>query len=259
MPSRAIAFENRRGLRLAARLDLPEPDPPSSVTLFAHCFTCGKDIKGAYHLSRALVAAGMAVLRFDFTGIGESQGDFGRTTFSSSVEDLEDAAAFLGRELRPPGLLLGHSLGGAAVLVAAGRIDTVRAVATVGAPSDTSHLLQRFAHRREAIEAEGEARVVIEGRTFTVGRQLLEDLERTRLTDALDRLDRPLLILHAPLDETVGIEHAGRIFAAARHPKSFVSLDRADHLLSRPEDARFAGRLIDAWAARYLAGGEEDD
>jgi putative redox protein len=253
MPSKSFTFKNRRGLRLAGRLDLPENEAPRSVALYAHCFTCGKDLKGAFHLSRTLARAGVAVLRFDFTGIGASQGRFGQTTFTSSVEDLEDAAGYLARVLDAPRLLIGHSLGGAAALMAAGRLGAVRAVATVGAPADPAHVLRHLEGRREAIETQGEARVEIAGRSFTVGRQFIEDVSAVRLHQAVQRLEKPLLVLHAPLDETVGIDHAARIFGAARHPKSFVSLDRADHLLTRPDDARYAGSLIAAWAAPYLA------
>ena len=252
MPSKPLSFENRNGLRLSALLDLPDEASPRAVVLFAHCFTCGKDIKGAFHLSRALTDAGLAVLRFDFTGLGESQGSFGQTTFSSSVEDLQDAAEFLAHEIEPPQLLLGHSMGGAAALVAGGRIAAIRAVATIGAPAEPAHALRHFSDRHDDIRSRGEARVVIEGRPFTVGRQLLDDLGDTRLGEAIKRMEKPLLVMHAPLDQTVGIDHAGRIFAAARHPKSFISLDRADHLLSRPADARYAGTLIAAWVARYL-------
>ena len=252
MPSKSLTFTNRRGLKLAGRLDLPEAASPRAVALYAHCFTCGKDLKGAFYLSRALASAGLMVLRFDFTGIGASQGCFSQTTFTSSVEDLEDAAAYLAREVQAPRLLIGHSLGGAAALMAAGRIESIQAVVTVGAPADPAYVLRHLADQSQAIETEGEARVMIAGRPFTVGRGFLEDVTAVRLNQAIARLAKPLLVLHAPLDETVGIEHAGRIFGAARHPKSFVCLDRADHLLSRPADARYAGALIGAWAAPYI-------
>jgi pimeloyl-ACP methyl ester carboxylesterase len=253
MKSRPIDFENRGGLRLSARLDLPAAGAPRAYALYAHCFTCNKDLTGAFHLSRALTDAGLAVLRFDFTGLGQSEGDFADTGFTSSVADLEDAAAFLAREHKPAGLLIGHSLGGAAVLMAAAKIDSVKAVATIGAPADPAHVLHHLADQRHKLEAEGEARIMVAGRGFTLRRRFLDDLTGHRFGEALDRLDRPLLVLHAPLDETVGIDHAARLFAAARHPKSFVSLDRADHLLTRPEDARYAGVVIAAWASRYLA------
>jgi pimeloyl-ACP methyl ester carboxylesterase len=252
MKSQRIEFENRQGLRLSARLDLPADSQARAHALYAHCFTCNKDLTGAYHLSRALTGAGVAVLRFDFTGLGQSEGAFADTGFSSNVADLEDAAAFMKNTRDPPDLLLGHSLGGAAVLMAAARIDAVKAVVTIGAPADPAHVLQHLADQRETLEAAGEAHIVVAGRRFTLRRKFLDDLTGTRFADALKRLDRPLLVLHAPLDDTVGIDNAGKIFAAARHPKSFVSLHRADHLLSDPEDARYAGLVIAAWASRYV-------
>ncbi len=255
MKSRSVDFDNRQGLRLSARLDLPAEGAVRACALYAHCFTCNKDLTGAYHLSRALTAAGIAVLRFDFTGLGQSEGAFADTGFSSNVADLEDAAAFLTRDHGRADLLIGHSLGGAAVLMAASRIASIKAVATIGAPADPSHVLQHLADRRRDLESEGEAAIVVAGRRFTLRRKFLDDLAGTRFEDAMKRLDRPLLILHAPLDETVGIDNAGRLFAAARHPKSFVSLHRADHLLTEPADARYAGAVIAAWASRYL----EDD
>ncbi len=252
MKSQRIEFENRQGLRLSARLDLPSRGEPRVHALYAHCFTCNKDLTGAYHLSRTLTAAGVAVLRFDFTGLGQSEGAFADTGFSSNVADLEDAAAFMEKAHQAPGLLIGHSLGGAAVLMAAARIDSVKAVVTIGAPADPAHVLQHLADQRETLETEGEAHIVVAGRRFTLRRKFLDDLTGTRFADALKRLDRPLLVLHAPLDDTVGIENAGKIFAGARHPKSFVSLHRADHLLGDPVDARYAGVLIAAWASRYI-------
>lgn len=252
MKSRRIEFENRQGLRLSARLDLPADGKARAHALYAHCFTCNKDLTGAYHLSRTLTAAGVAVLRFDFTGLGQSEGAFADTGFSSNVADLEDAAAFMEETYQPPELLLGHSLGGAAVLMAASTIDSAKAVVTIGAPADPAHVLQHLADQRETLETEGEAHIVVAGRRFTLRRKFLDDLTGTRFSDALKRLDRPLLVLHAPMDETVGIDNAGKIFAATRHPKSFVSLHRADHLLTDSRDARYAGVLIAAWASRYV-------
>jgi len=252
MKSRPIEFENRQGLRLSARLDLPAHGAYGAMALYAHCFTCNKDLTGAYHLSRALTAAGLAVLRFDFTGLGQSEGAFADTGFSSNVADLQDAAAFLARAYQGPDLLIGHSLGGAAVLMVAPMIATVKAVVTIGAPADPAHVLHHLADQRQALETEGEARIVVAGRRFTLRRQFVDDLSGHRFADALEQLDRPLLILHAPMDETVGIDNAGRIFGATRHPKSFVALHRADHLLTRSEDARYAGVVIAAWASRYL-------
>jgi len=252
MPFQPIEFRNAEGQRLAARLELPADEAPEAWALFAHCFTCGKDIKAAYHIAKALAARGIAVLRFDFTGLGESEGDFAATTFSSNVEDLVAAADHMAQHFRGPALLIGHSLGGAAVIQAARRIDAVRAVAVIGAPSDPRHLARTLGPAGERIRERGEAEVQLAGRTVRLQRRFLEDLDTQRMDAALKALDRALLVLHAPRDEVVGVDHAARIFQTARHPKSFVSLDDADHLLSRPADARYAGAVIAAWAERYL-------
>ncbi|GIV61970.1 MAG: osmotically inducible protein C [Rhodothermaceae bacterium] len=253
-----LTFENRDGQRLAARLDLPVDDEPIAYALLAHCFTCGKELRALRHLSEALTEEGIAVLRFDFTGLGESQGDFRETTFSSNVEDLLDAAAFLARTHAPPAILIGHSLGGAAVIQAAARLDTVRAVATLGAPYDPVHIRHLFSGHLEAIRQEGVARVTLGGRTITVRKAFLDDLGEHNVRRVLRELGRPLMILHSPVDQIVGIENAARIFEAARHPKSFVSLDQADHLLSNAEDARYAGAVIAAWARRYVGARQAD-
>ncbi|UCH27260.1 MAG: OsmC family protein [Trueperaceae bacterium] len=252
MPSRKLTFANALGQRLTARLDLPADGEPLAYALLAHCFTCSKDLRAVKHLALALNRACIAVLRFDFTGLGESQGDFADTNFSSNVEDLLEAASFLEREYRAPRLLVGHSLGGAAVLQAAARLPSVKAVAVIGAPAEPGHVMRLLESSRRQIEAEGEARVTIASRTFTVKRQFLEDLDRNRMQDVIAGLKRPLLILHAPLDTTVGVDNAKEIFLAAKHPKSFVSLDGADHLLTDPEDAIFAGDMIASWSVRYL-------
>ncbi len=247
-----LTFTNRSGELLGGRLDLPQGSQPTAYALFAHCFTCTKESKAAAYISRALTAENIAVLRFDFTGLGESAGDFADTTFSSNVADLVAAAEFMQTAYAGPQILIGHSLGGAAVLQAAEQIESARAVVTIGAPSDPGHVLRHIADHREEIEAQGSAAVTIEGREFRIKKQFLEDLEQNRMKGAVRKLNRALLVLHAPLDDTVGIEHAGAIFSEARHPKSFVSLDDADHLLSRQADARYAGALIAAWVARYM-------
>ena len=246
-----ITFEGALGAPLAARLDRPA-GPHRATALFAHCFSCSKDIAAARRIAGRLTAAGFAVLRFDFTGLGHSGGEFANTTFTSNVDDLGAAAAWLEAQGMAPQLLIGHSLGGAAALKAAGGIDSVRAVATIGAPCDPHHVTHNFAHAIDTIEAEGSAEVSLGGRPFTIGRDFVRDTAEAKLAPAIAGLKRALLVLHAPRDAVVGIDNAGDIFAAAKHPKSFVTLDGADHLLSRPEDAEYAAGVIAAWAERYL-------
>lgn len=237
---------------LDARLELPPDGKPAAYALFAHCFTCTKQIHAAVHLTRALGAERIAVVRFDFTGLGESEGDFADTNFSSNVADLLEVARYMEEKLEAPRILVGHSLGGAAVLHAAVELPSVKAVATVGAPADPSHVLRHVEEAREEIERAGQATVHIGGRPFTVKRQFLEDLEEQTMSGVMERLEAALLILHSPVDAVVGIENARRLYQQARHPKSFVSLDQADHLLSDPADSRYAGRLLATWAARYV-------
>jgi len=261
MPSRErITFNNSSGHALAAALELPDGAPRASA-LFAHCFTCGKDSAAASRISRTLASTGVAVLRFDFTGLGGSEGDFANANFSSNVDDLLAAAAFLREHHEAPQLLVGHSLGGTAVLSAAPRIPEARAVATIGAPASTDHVLGQLVGSVAAIERDGEATVTLAGREFRVRRQFLDDLRAQRLPESLGALRRALLVMHAPLDETVPIDEASRIFAAAKHPKSFISLDGADHLLSGLGDAQYVAATISAWAARYLdlRGGTRPD
>ena len=249
--SERITFANATGDVLAARLDLPDA-APLAYALFAHCFTCSKDVLAAARISHGLAARGIAVLRFDFTGLGASEGEFGNTNFSSNLDDLVAAADFLRERDQAPMLLVGHSLGGAAVLAAAERVPEAVAVATIGAPSDPAHLGRLFATARAEIEAEGDALVTIAGRSFRVRRQFLDDIAGHKLKESIARLGRALMVFHAPRDEVVGIEHAGEIFVAARHPKSFVSLDDADHLLTRRADADYVAEVLVAWASRYL-------
>ncbi|HJL15373.1 MAG TPA: bifunctional alpha/beta hydrolase/OsmC family protein [Sandaracinaceae bacterium LLY-WYZ-13_1] len=246
-----IHFEGTDGQRLAARLRRP-PGPLRACALFAHCFTCGKDLRAARVLSDALADRGIATLRFDFTGLGESEGDFAETNFSSNLDDLVAAADWLRREHEAPTVLIGHSLGGAAVLAAAHRIDEVKAIATIGAPADPAHVRALFGEQRAEIEARGEAEVVLAGRTFRIQRQLLDDLAEQCSAERIAALKRALLLFHSPQDTTVGVENARAIYEAARHPKSFVSLDGADHLLGRAADARYVGTVLAAWADRYV-------
>jgi putative redox protein len=251
MTSTAVTFPGADGSRLAARLDRPE-GTPRAYALFAHCFTCSKDTLAAARVSAALAAAGFAVLRFDFTGLGGSEGEFANTNFSSNIADLVAAADWLRNEHAAPQLLVGHSFGGSAVLAAAARIPESTAVATIGAPFDPGHVGRLFAPARAEIEAAGEAEVELAGRRFRVRKQFLDDIGAQRQREAIAGLRRALLIFHSPVDSTVDISNAAEIYLAAKHPKSFISLDRADHLLTRKEDAAYVATVLAAWASRYL-------
>ncbi len=246
-----ITFKGAHGEPLDARLDEPEGERKTTA-LFAHCFTCGKDIFAASAISKSLSKRGIAVLRFDFTGLGSSGGEFSNTSFSSNVQDLVKAADYLRDQYDSPALLIGHSLGGAAVLAAAEHIPESRAVITIGAPSDVSHVLHHFSEHEEEIREKGEAEVKLAGRPFTITQQFIDDARQQTLQDKIKTLDRALLVMHAPLDNIVGIENAGSIFGSARHPKSFISLDDADHLLTRRKDIDYAASVIAAWAERYI-------
>ncbi len=245
------------GFDLAARLDSPS-SPPRAYALFAHCFTCSKQVLAARYIAAELAKLNIAVLRFDFTGLGSSDGEFSNTNFSSNIQDLVKAADFLRENYVAPTIIIGHSLGGAAVLAAAGDIPEVKGVVTIGAPADAEHVVHNFNGSLARIEEDGQAEVTLAGRKFTIQKQFLEDVQESRLEDRIANLKRGLLILHSPIDHVVGIENASRIFMAARHPKSFVSLDQADHLLSKSEDAIYAARIIAGWASRYL-GPEKSD
>jgi uncharacterized OsmC-like protein/fermentation-respiration switch protein FrsA (DUF1100 family) len=251
MPAERFDFPNARGERLAALLDRP-PGEPRAYALFAHCFTCGKDVHAAKRIAEALTALGIAVLRFDFTGLGASEGEFANTTFSSNVADLVAAADHLRATRRAPALLIGHSLGGAAVLAAAGSVPEARAVATIAAPCDPGHVAGLFGEREEEIRAHGEIEVTLAGQPFRIRREFLDDVAEQKLTAHIAQLRKALLIFHSPVDQIVGIDNASSIFAAAKHPKSFVSLADADHLLSRRSDAAYVANVIAAWAERYL-------
>lgn len=252
MASGRLTFEGSAGDTLAARLDLPDGRQVSACALFAHCFTCSKDLRAVVTIASALNAEGIGVLRFDFTGLGESEGDFADTSFASNVEDLVAAARFLEREHEAPAILIGHSLGGAAVLQAAAHVPSTRAVVTIGAPADPGHVRHLLASSVGEIEMAGEAEVILAGRSFRIRKKFLDDLEETRQADTIRHLGRALLVFHSPVDTIVGIENAAGIFQAARHPKSFISLDRADHLLSDPTDSRYVGEVLVAWVRKYL-------
>ncbi len=253
MQFQRLAFRNSEGKQLAARLDLPIDEKPSAYAIFAHCFTCTKNFNAVVNIDRALARYGIGVLRFDFTGLGESEGDFSETNFSTNVADLVAAADFLQENYEAPKLLIGHSLGGAAVIQAASKIPSVLALTTIAAPADLSDLAHFLGERsRESLEAGGEATINFSGKEFKIRKQFLENLEQNRMKDALAELKTPLMVFHSPADQVVPIENAARIFAAAHHPKSFVSLDSADHLLSNREDSLYVGSVLGAWAARYL-------
>lgn len=252
MPTERFTFKGHAGHELAARLDLPE-GPHLATALFAHCFTCSKDIPAARRISARLAGAGIAVLRFDFTGLGHSQGEFENTSFRSNIEDLKLAADALDARGMAPGLLIGHSLGGAAVLGAARSIESTKAVVTIGAPFDPGHVTHNFGGALDRIEAEGVAEVELGGRPIRIGKHFVENVRAEALADEIGHLKRALLVLHAPGDTTVGIENASEIFRAAKHPKSFVTLDQADHLITDPDDAEYAAQVIAAWTQRYLA------
>ena len=251
MSTKKVSFAGHSGETLNARLDLPDA-PVRAVALFAHCFTCSKDIPAARRIAGRLAAQGIAVLRFDFTGLGHSEGEFANTNFTSNVEDLVRAADHLTQTVGVPQLLIGHSLGGSAVIKAAPQIQGVRALVTIGAPADPDHVSKHFAEQIEKIREKGEAEVDLAGRPFTIRRQFLDDITEAKLDDALKQLNAALLVLHSPKDTTVGIRNAAEIFQGALHPKSFITLDDADHLITRSEDADYAAEVIGAWASRYL-------
>lgn len=253
MKIKRFSFQGSQGDELSAQLDLPDGGQPAAYALFAHCFTCTKNLKLSHSIDRALTERGIGVLRFDFTGLGESEGDFADTNFSSNVGDLVAAARFLQAEYGPPSLLIGHSLGGAAVLQAAHSIPDCVAVVTIAAPADLAHLGQILLNESEEVDGTGEREITLGGVTFRIKQQLLDDLEEKNMQQTIARLDKPLLILHSPHDDTVDIESAYEIFRTAQQPKSIVSLDRASHLLTDERDGHYAGVVIAAWASKYLA------
>ena len=252
MKSKNIYFSNHRGERLAATLDLPEDESPISYALFAHCFTCTKSIKAAVNIAAALNREKIAVLRFDFTGLGQSEGTFADTNFSTNVADLILASEYLAREFQPPQIIIGHSLGGAAVIQAAEKIPSLRAVVTIAAPHDPGHVAHHFENMRQQIKEHGSAEVILAGRKFTIKRQFLEDLEMQKLDTHIKSLKTALMVMHSARDTTVSIENAANIYKAAKHPKSFISLDDADHLLLKEEDSLYVGMMIAAWSHRYI-------
>jgi putative redox protein len=252
MQTQRLTFEGAGGVQLSARLELPVDERPIAYALFAHCFTCSKQYKAVVNISRALAQAHIGVLRFDFTGLGESEGDFADTTFSSNVDDLVAAARFLEREYEGPVILVGHSLGGAAVLQAAQQIESARAVATINAPAEPQHVKRHLKSSIDEIEANGVAEVLLAGRPFTIKKEFLDDLNQQNMAEVISNLGRALLVFQSPDDAIVGAENGQRIFETAAKPKNFISLPGADHLLTQPEDSEYVGANIAAWVVRYL-------
>ncbi len=252
-----VTFTNTEGQTLSGRLELPADQHPHNFVLFAHCFTCNKNLGAVRNISRGLTSQGFAVLRFDFTGLGESEGDFADTNFSGNVGDLVAAADFLKREYLAPTLLVGHSLGGAAAIFAAAEIDSIKAVATIGAPSNPKHVKHLLKSSLEDIKANGKAVVNLSGRDFTIKKQFLDDLDTKSLPEVAKNLNKALLVMHSPQDTTVGIKNAEEIYIAAKHPKSFVTLDGADHLLMQKRDSVYAGKVVAGWSSRYVDIPEE--
>lgn len=248
-----VNFPNHEDLTLAGRLELPADQQPHNFAIFAHCFTCTKNLLAVKNVSRALTAAGFGVLRFDFTGLGESEGDFENTNFSGNVEDLIAAANFLEKEYKAPTLIIGHSLGGTAVIMAAAQLPKIKAVVTINSPSDPEHVKHHLEQDIAKIEREGKAQVNLSGRPFTIKKHFLDDLKKQPIKEVVGSMRKALLILHSPQDAIVSVNNAEEIYMAAHHPKSFVSLDGADHLLSRKEDSIYTGKVIAGWASRYVA------
>lgn len=256
MNQQKLYFQNREGHQLSGRLELPANRHPHNYVLFAHCFTCNKNLSAVRNISRALTSQGFGVFRFDFTGLGESEGDFADTNFSGNVDDLVIAAEFLAKEYEAPTVLVGHSLGGAAVLFAASKLPEVKAVATIGAPSDPEHVTHLLKSSINEINQNGKAIVNLSGRDFTIKKQFIDDLKSKSLPSIISDFGKALLVMHSPQDLTVGIKNAEQIYHAAKHPKSFVSLDGADHLLMRKEDSNYVGQVIAGWSSRYLETSE---
>ncbi|MGB3150727.1 MAG: bifunctional alpha/beta hydrolase/OsmC family protein [Maribacter sp.] len=252
MSLQKITFRNKEGQALVGRLEMPVDQKPHNFAIFAHCFTCNKNLLAVKNIGKALTANGFAVLRFDFTGLGESDGDFADTNFSGNISDLVSAATYLKKNYKAPTLIIGHSFGGAAALFAAAEVTSIKAVATIGAPSSPAHVQHLFKNALFEIEKSGKAVVNLSGRDFTIKKQFLDDLESKALTAVVKDLRKPLLVLHSPQDNTVGIKNAEEIYIAAHHPKSFVSLDGADHLLMNKADSIYVGKVIAGWAQRYV-------
>ncbi len=252
MKIQKVTFLNIEGEQLSGRLELPVNQQPHNFAVFAHCFTCNKNLSAVKNISRALTSNGFGVLRFDFTGLGESDGDFSDTNFSGNVDDLVSAAKYLEAYYKSPSLIVGHSLGGAAAIFAASQIYSIKAIATIGAPSNPKHVQHLLHSSLEEIQANGKAVVNLGDRDFTIKKQFIDDLEANALPQIAKNLRKPILVMHSPQDTTVSIKNAEEIYMAAHHPKSFISLDGADHLLSNKADSIYAGNVIAGWAKRYI-------
>lgn len=252
MKSLKLSIQNRKGITLNAHLELPANQRPNYYAIFAHCFTCSSSLSAVRNVSRTLTQDGFGVIRFDFTGLGRSEGEFADSYFSSNVDDLIDVHAYISKEYDAPSLLVGHSLGGAAVLVAASLLEDIKAVATIGAPATVGHVKHLFSHGVDDIPEKGNIEVNIGGRPFNINKDFVADFDKTDLPNIVKGLRKPLLIMHAPFDKTVGIENAQQLYTSAHHPKSFVSLDGADHLLMDPKDSRYVGNVIGTWVQRYF-------
>lgn len=259
MKNKRIEFTNSRGVTLSGRIEFPVNQHPKSYAIFAHCFTCNKNLTAVKNISRTLTQHGFGVLRFDFTGLGQSGGDFSNTDFSSNIEDLEDVAEFMEKEFEAPELLIGHSLGGAAAIFASKKIASIKAMVTIGAPSSPQHVQHLFKSSVEEIKEKGIANVEIGGRSFPISKQFIEDLSNQHLPEVAKSLRKPILIMHSPQDTVVEIKNAAEIYTAAKHPKSFISLEGADHLLSQKEDSIYAANVISQWATRYIDFNEKTE
>ena len=256
MKNRLIKIPNRKGYQLNARLELPANQKPNHYAIFAHCFTCSSSLNAVRNISRALTSNGFGVLRFDFTGLGRSEGSFAESHIGANINDLIDVHQFLKDELEAPSLLIGHSLGGVAAIIAGSQLEEIKAIATIGTPSNPQHTTKHFSHGIEDIESKGEINVNIGGRPFVINKEFVENFNKIDLLDSVSKLKKPLLILHAPFDRIVGVENAQNLFVNAKHPKSFVSLDAADHLLTDQKDSVYAGEVISSWSKRYLEAKE---
>lgn len=252
MKREKVIFKNSKGLILSGSLELPEDTTPKAFAIFSHCFTCNKNLINVKFISETLSENGIATLRFDFSGLGDSEGDFAKTDFTSNIDDLLHAAQFLEDNYEAPKLLVGHSLGGAASIIAADKIESVKALTTIGTPSTLDHIRRVFNNKLDEIMINGSAMVDVAGREMEIGRDFVEDLSRYSIKRSLNNLQKPILVMHSPEDDMVNIDHATNIFMAARHPKSFISLDNVDHLIKNIKDARYIGRLISAWSSKYI-------
>ena len=252
MQSTKLNIQNAKGFQLQAYLELPANQKPNNYAIFAHCFTCNSTLKPVKNISRALTAHGFGVVRFDFTGLGKSEGEFADSYFSANVEDLLAVNDYMKEHYEAPSLLVGHSLGGAAVIVAASKLDNVKAVATIGAPAATEHVKQHFSHHVEEIAQKGDVEVNIGGRPFKINQEFVDDFDKTDLPEITKKLRKPILIMHAPFDKVVGIDNAHKLYKSAHHPKSFISLNDADHLLLDPKDSGYVGNMIGAWVQGYF-------